>query len=114
MSEKKLDKMTEQELASFYEEHKEDMSLWQKKPRRIRARRGQGPSTMFSLRMTGEELTKIALAAEARGQSVSDFIRSAAMAAIEGEVEPKSRDHEAAKEAVRKKATELAEAVGRL
>jgi hypothetical protein len=77
--------LTEAELARFYEKHKDDLSLWVKQPRRIRYRRGEGPSTVFSLRLTGDELTRIAQAAHAREMSVSDFIRKATMAAIDEE-----------------------------
>ena len=84
MTAKTPDDMNEEALARFYEERKGDLSLWQKKPRQIRLRRGDGPSTMFSLRMTGEELSKIALAAQKRGTTVSDFIRRAALKEADG------------------------------
>lgn len=111
MSEKPLHEMSEDERARYYEEHMDDDTLFSKTPRATRPRRGTGPSTMFSLRMTGEELTKIAVAAKERGMTVSDFIRKASMAAVE--------DDDAASRAValgeaKEKARELREALSRL
>lgn len=75
---KKADEMTEAELAKFYEERKGDVSLWERKPAKIRVRRG-GPSTVFSLRLAPEELELLFRRAEERGETVSEFIRGAAM-----------------------------------
>ncbi len=85
-TQKKPDEMTEKELAQFYEERKDDESLWEKKPAKIRVRRG-GPSTVFSLRLAPEELEELSKVAEANGVNLSDFIRSAALKeAREGKV----------------------------
>lgn len=111
MTSDKPQEMTEAELARFYEEHQDDMSLWEKKPRQIRSRRGAGPSTIFSLRLTGEELTKIARAAQARDVTVSDFIRRATMAAVENNTLP---EESTALDEIREKVRELAETVNRL
>jgi hypothetical protein len=75
---KKLDDMTEAELARFYEENRGNVDLWQKKARQIRVRRG-APSTIFSLRLAPEELEEIFGAAEREGSTVSDFIRKGAL-----------------------------------
>jgi uncharacterized protein (DUF1778 family) len=79
MADKKLDEMTEAELAQFYEARKGDLSLWKKEPRPIRRRRGQGPSTSFAVRLTPAEIKELQAAAEATGKTVSDFIRTAAL-----------------------------------
>lgn len=78
--------MMEDERARYYEGRMNDESLWEKKPtpvRQIRSRRGQGPSTTFTLRLTGDELTRIAEAAIALGTTPTDFIRTAALKATE-------------------------------
>jgi len=111
MTEKPLHEMSEDERARYYEKHMDDETLFSKTPRATRPRRGSGPSTMFSLRMTGEELTRIAEAARARGMTVSDFIRRASLAAID--------DQDAAEKATalgeaKEKARELSEALNRL
>jgi hypothetical protein len=72
--------LTDEELARYFEEHKGDVSLWEKKPLKIRVRRG-GPSTVFSVRFAPEELERLQRAADIRGITVSDFIRSVALSA---------------------------------
>ena len=111
MKDKPLHEMNEDERARYYEEHMDDETLFSKKALPLRPRRSTGPSTMFSLRMGGDELTKIAEAAKARGVTVSEFIRTASMAAVE--------DSEGASRAIalgeaKAKAKELAEALSRL
>ena len=79
------DEMTETELARFYEANKDNMDLWDTKRRKIRVRRGS-PSTVFTLRLSPEELELFYHAAEAQQETLSDFIRKGAMdrvAAIE-------------------------------
>ncbi len=75
---KKPDDMDEDELARFFEAHKGDVSLWERKPAKIRVRRG-GPSTVFAVRMTPEELEELRLAANAEGRTISDLVREAAL-----------------------------------
>jgi hypothetical protein len=75
-----IDAMTEQEMARFFEEHAGDMSLWSKKPRKIRSRKGQGASTVFSLRLAPKELEELFYAANKRGVTLTEFIRSSALA----------------------------------
>jgi hypothetical protein len=70
--------MTDEELARFYEERQGDTSLWQKKPRRIRSRRG-GASTVFALRLAPEELQRLYEAAARQDETLSDFIRKGAL-----------------------------------
>jgi hypothetical protein len=74
-----LNSMNEQELARFHEERRGDVSLWEKKPRQIRKRRG-GPSTVFTLRLAPEELEQLYSAATSQGETLSDFIRKGALA----------------------------------
>ena len=69
--------MSEEELARFYEERRGDVSLWDKS-RRIRVRRGS-PSTVFTLRLAPDELEQLYRAAEAQSETMSEFIRSAAV-----------------------------------
>ena len=70
----KVDAMNEEELAKYFEDRKDDPSIWEAKGRRIRARRG--PSTVFQMRIAPEELEEIARAA---GGNVSEFVRTAAL-----------------------------------
>ena len=66
-------------LARYFDEHKGDMSLWDTtKPIKIRVRRG-GPSAVFSVRFTSEELKLLQSAANARGITISQLIRDAAL-----------------------------------
>jgi hypothetical protein len=80
MANKRLDDMTEAELAEFYQRHKDDDSLWGKVavPMR-RRRRGEGPSTSFAVRLAPDELTELKQAADERGTTLSDFIREASL-----------------------------------
>ena len=89
---KKLDKMTESELADFYQEHKGDLSLWQKTPRPMRRRRGDGPSTSFAIRITPAEIEELQAAAALSETTLSDFIRSAALTAAREAQTPDSND----------------------
>ena len=111
MADKSLDDMTEEELALNYEDHKDDISLWAKKPMSIRLRRGQGPSTILSLRLTGEELTAIARAAQASGVTTSEYIRRATMAKVGRHSEPPNPQ---ALDEVRAKLRDLSETIERL
>ena len=77
------DSTNEADLARFHEQHMDDETLWKKPGRTIRSRRGQGPSVTFTIRLTGDELTRISKGAFDRGTTPSDFIRSAALRALE-------------------------------
>ncbi len=70
----RIDALSEAELTKYFQEHKDDSRVWEQKGRRIRARRG--PSTVFQMRITPEELEEIA---EVAGGNVSDFVRTAAL-----------------------------------
>ena len=69
-----VDAISEKDLGRYFDEHKEDDSMWKPKGRRIRGRRG--PSTMFQMRLSPEELEEITAAAAG---NVSDFVRTAAL-----------------------------------
>lgn len=107
---KQLHEMTEDERGDYYEQHKDDDSLFSKKAAPIRVRPGS-VSTMFSLRIPALELTRIAEAARARGMSVSEFMRKASMAAVEDEDEGTRMK---AIGAAKVKVKELAEALNKL
>jgi hypothetical protein len=70
----KVDELPESELARYFEDRKDDDTIWQLKGRKIRARRG--PSTLFQMRIAPEELEEIAAAA---GGNISEFVRTAAL-----------------------------------
>jgi hypothetical protein len=72
-------KMTEAELADYFYEHRGDTTGW-KRVERPRSLRGK-PTSVFSVRFTGEELNSLQAAAGLRGQYVSGFIRDAALEA---------------------------------
>jgi len=101
-----MNEQDERTLAAEFEANKDDMSQWNRTPRTIRSRRGEGPSTIFSLRLTGDELTAYAEFAKAKGMTVSEFLRKAAEAAMKPdavldqsallEVETKAKEFEAA------------------
>ena len=67
-------------VAEYYQSRKGDVSTWAKQPRTLRRKRGDGPTTTFAIRLTPEELEELQKAAEARGVSLSEFIRSTSLA----------------------------------
>src|SRR3990172_854948 len=69
---------TNEELARYIEAQRGDVSEWAEKPTRIRVRRG-GPSTVFSIRFAKDELSRLQNVADARGITVSELIRTAAL-----------------------------------
>jgi hypothetical protein len=73
-------KLTEEELRHYYESRKGDVSTWAKKPRQLRRKPGQGPTTTFAVRLTPTELRELQVAAEKRDVSLSEFIRSVSLA----------------------------------
>jgi hypothetical protein len=77
MSDKSPEDMTEEELARFFEERRGDMSLWDTS-RRIRVRRGSA-STVVTVRLAPEELEQLYRFANSEGETMSEFIRRAAM-----------------------------------
>lgn len=75
-----LTKMTEQELADFYQAHKDDPDLWgemEKPPRRARGRPSRGLSAIITVRFTPKEAAIIRREAETTGATYSDIIRNA-------------------------------------
>lgn len=108
---KDLNEMTEGERGDFYAEHKDDDSFFSHKAVELPGRRQGTASTMFSLRIPADELKRISAAARARGLSVSEFIRRAALAETD-DGESRSRAEALAK--ARTKARELAETLARL
>ncbi len=79
----KVDAMTEAELARYFEENKDNDAIWEKKPRKIRVRRGSA-STTFSLRLAPEELTELWQAAQAEGKDLGPYMREAALERARG------------------------------
>lgn len=72
--------MTEQELADFYQAHKDDPDLWgemEKPTRRRRGRPSRGLSAIITVRFTPEEAAIIRKEAQTTGATYSDIIRSA-------------------------------------
>lgn len=55
----------------------------------VKARTPRNPRAVFSMRLSKDEYAVISVAAEAKGQSISDFIRDAAMdaAALTGQAD---------------------------
>lgn len=93
-------------LAAYFEAHKDDESMWSPVGKKIRVRRG-GPSHIFSVRFSPEEMERIDEAAEAQGITMTELIRSAALAAADsGQV--------GALKEIEEKARELTEAVSKL
>jgi hypothetical protein len=77
MDKKSPEEMNEEELARFFEERRGDLSLWDKS-RRIRVRRGS-PSSVFTMRLAPEELEQLYRAARIEDETMSEFIRKAAI-----------------------------------
>jgi uncharacterized protein (DUF1778 family) len=84
--------MTEEELADFYQSHKGDLSLWEKKPLKLSSRRGTGPTTSFAVRLTAEELDELQMAAKEQGTTLSEFIRSTSLAAARARGSSRQRE----------------------
>ena len=95
-----------QQLARRFEANQDDLDQWETTPRKIRGRRG-GPSQTFSVRFAPEEMELLQRAADERDITISELIRSAALASAGDQREAVLRD-------VKDKARELAEVVSRL
>jgi hypothetical protein len=80
----------------------------------VRARVSKNPRAVYSVRLAFGELSQISKAAEQRGITTSEFMRQAAMAAVQGDLDLKAGEHRAALLAVRERARELYEAVEKL
>lgn len=79
--------------------------------RRVRARVAKEPRAVVSLRLSPEELNRFTSAAAERGMTFSDFMRSAADAAVSGAIDIQQS---ATISEIEQKAKELAAAAGRL
>ena len=79
----------------------------------VRAHVGREVRAVFSLRLSPTELTQVTAAANERGQSVSDFVRLAALAVARHEVDIDSASQAAALDEVRARALDLVQAVDR-
>lgn len=71
----------------------------------------KSPRAVYGLRLSLQEYEDIAAAAASKGMTMSDFLRSAARAAIEGDLDVEKA---AALATIREKTRELTEAVSRL
>jgi len=83
MSEKPISQMTDDQISSFVEAQKGNVSGW-RPVTRSRGRRA-GPSTVFSVRFNVPELKAVQEAADRRGEPVSAFIRDAALEAAQSD-----------------------------
>jgi uncharacterized protein (DUF1778 family) len=77
----------------------------------VEVRVAKSPRAVYGLRLSPQEYQDIAEAAQARGMTMSDFLRSAARAAVEGTLDVEKAE---ALSTVKEKARELNEAVSRL
>ena len=80
----------------------------------VKARVSKDPRSVYSVRLRFGELSEIMKAAEAKGLTVSEFMRQASLAAARGEVDLKFGVQAQTLLAVREKARELYEAVEKL
>src|SRR5688572_24281942 len=80
----------------------------------VKARVTQPVRAVYSVRMSSQELTQISDAAKSRGITTSEFMRQAALAAVQGDLDLKAGEQRAALLAVRERAKELYEAVQEL
>ncbi len=80
----------------------------------VKARVSKDPRSVYSVRLRFGELTEIMNAAKERGESVSEFMRQASLAAARGYVDLKVGEQAQALLTVREKARELYEAVEKL
>ena len=80
----------------------------------VKARVSKPVRHVYSVRMSGKELTEIGNAAQARGMTISEYMRRAAMAAVQGDLDLNAGEQRAALLAVRERAKELYEAVEKL
>jgi hypothetical protein len=74
---------TEQELADFYQAHKDDPELWSDPvpaPPRKRGRPGRGLAARITVRFTPEEAAMIYRVAEAEGLVLAEAVRQAVRA----------------------------------
>jgi hypothetical protein len=73
--------LTYEELARWYDEHREEMDTWEWVEVPVSVDRKALP--IFNLEIEGKDLEKLFRAAEAEGRGLSEFIVSAALEALE-------------------------------
>jgi hypothetical protein len=83
-----------------------DLSAWERVPGRV----SKNLSVTYAIRLSPEEHKEFAAAAEARGMSLADFMRSATRAAIKGDLDA---DAMAVLSKARDTAKQLAETLNR-
>ena len=106
MPRKPTDEEIDEEMRKAIEEGRE-LEGWEP----VEVRVAKSPRAVYGLRLSPQEYEEIAAAAQARGMTMSDFLRSAARAAIEGQLDVEKA---AALATIREKTRELTEAVSRL
>ena len=106
MPRKPTDEEIDAEMHKAIEEGRE-LEGWEP----VEVRVAKAPRAVYGLRLSPQEYEEIAAAAQARGMTMSDFLRSAARAAIEGQLDVEKA---AALATIREKTRELTEAVSRL
>jgi len=72
-----VDALSEEELAKYFYEHRDDESIWESKAYILPS--GKPSTAVFQLRIDPSELTEIAQASFANGGNVSEFFRTAAL-----------------------------------
>src|SRR5687767_2582265 len=77
----------------------------------VKARVAKNPSHVFSIRLSSKDLREFSRAASERNMTLSDFMRSATRAAIQGDVD---LDKAKAVGEIKEKVRELTEAIDRL
>ena len=97
---------TDQELTAELEQEIEDGSFLEGL-RPVKNTAGRPPRAVYTVRLSLEEVQKFEAGAKARGMTLSDFLRSCALASLDA-------DRGTALGEVREKARALTEAIGRL
>lgn len=106
MGRKRTDEEIDVEMRKAVEEGRE-LEGWE----RVDIKVSKSPRAVYGLRLSPEEFQEYSDAAKARGVTLSEFLRSAARGAIEGEIDT---ERAAAVGTAREKARELTEALSRL
>lgn len=79
--EKPVQEMSEQEVAEYYQAHKDDLDDWEEAPPpRRRGRPGKGLKFAITIRFSEEESAIIRRAAEVEGATFSEAVRRAVRA----------------------------------
>ena len=78
--------LTDEELARYYQERRDDESLWSQTPAPVTIRKEGG--TLFSLRLPADELEVFRQQAEKRGTTVSALLRDGARLLLQQDDQP--------------------------